>query len=122
MCIEAKQSIKPYPSHSAHTTQHVGKLTHLDVWGKFLVQSIDKNQYFIELIDDHTRYITVEGLNPKHDTTHKVKDYILSLKVHRKIPHMIHCDEGGKFLSRDLADWLKQEGVTLQMTTAYSPS
>jgi hypothetical protein len=122
MCIEAKQSVKPYPSHSAHTTQYMGELTHLDVWGKFPVQSIDKNQYFIGLIDDHTRYITVEGLSLKCDATCKVKDYILSLKVHGKIPRTIHCNEGGEFRSRDLADWLKQEGVTLQMTAAYSPS
>jgi hypothetical protein len=113
MCIEAKQSVKPYPSHSAHTTQHMGKLTHLDVWGKFLVQSIDKNQYFIGLIDNHTRYITVEGLSLKCDAVHKVKDYISSLKAHGKIPHAIHCDEGSEFLSRDLTNWLKQEGVTL---------
>jgi hypothetical protein len=122
MCIKAKQSVKPYPSHSAHATQHAGELTHLDMWGKLLVQSIDKNQYFIGLIDNYTRYVTVEGLSLKHDTTCKVKDYILSLKVHGKIPHAIRCDEGGEFLSGDLTDWLKQEGVTLQTTTAYSPS
>jgi hypothetical protein len=95
---------------------------HLNVWGKFLVQSIDKNQYFIGLIDNHTRYVTIEGLSLKHNAACKVKDYILSLKVYRKILHAIHCNEGGKFLSRDLANWLKQEGVTLQMTVAYSPS
>jgi hypothetical protein len=100
----------------------VGELTHLDVWDKFPVQSIDKNQYFIRLIDDHTRYITVEGLSLKHNAACKVKDYILSLKVHGKIPRMICCDEGGEFLSRDLTDWLKQEGITLQTTMAYSPS
>jgi hypothetical protein len=95
---------------------------HLDVWGKFLVQSIDKNQYFIGLIDNHTRYVTIEGLSLKGDATHKVKDYISSLKVHGKIPRMIRCDEGSKFLSRDLTNWLKQEGITLQTTVAYSPS
>jgi hypothetical protein len=100
----------------------MGKLMHLNVWGKFPVQSIDKNQYFIGLIDDHTRYITVEGLSLKCNATCMVKDYILSLKAHRKISCMIHCDKGGKFLSRDLTDWLKQEGVTLQTTMAYSPS
>jgi hypothetical protein len=100
----------------------VGKLTHLNVWGKFPVQSIDKNQYFIRLIDDHTRYVTIEGLSLKRDAMCKVKDYILSLKAHRKIPCAIRCDEGGEFLSGDLTNWLKQEGVTLQTTVAYSPS
>jgi hypothetical protein len=100
----------------------MGKLTHLNVWGKSPVQSIDKNQYFIGLIDNHTRYIIVKGLNLKCNAMHKVKDYILSLKVHRKILCMICCDEGGEFLSRDLADWLKQEGITLQTTVAYSLS
>jgi hypothetical protein len=120
MCIEARQSVKPYPSHSAHTTQHVGELMHLNVWGKFPVQSIDKNQYFIRLIDNHTRYVTIEGLSLKCDATCKVKDYILSLKAHGKISCMICCDEGSEFLSRDLTDWLKQEGITLQTTMAYS--
>jgi hypothetical protein len=100
----------------------MGELMHLNVWGKLLVQSIDKNQYFIGLINDHTRYVTVEGLSLKHDATHKVKNYILSLKVHRKILCMICCDEGGEFLSGDLTNWLKQEGITLQTTVAYSLS
>jgi transposase InsO family protein len=37
-------------------------------------------------------------------------------------PRAIHCDEGGEFLSDNLIDWLKQEGMSIQTTMAYSPS
>jgi hypothetical protein len=100
----------------------VGELTHLDMWGKFPVESIEKTHYFLGLIDDHTQYVTIEGLFQKQDTVRKVKDYITSLKTHGKNLCTIHCDEGSEFLTGDLIDWLKQEGIELQMTTAYSPS
>ena len=51
----------------------------------------------------------------------KVKDYIPSLKTYGKNPCAIYCNEGGEFLTGDLIDWLKWEGIELQTTTAYSP-
>jgi hypothetical protein len=46
----------------------------------------------------------------------------MSLKTYDKNLCAICCNEGGEFLTGDLIDWLKQEGIELQMTTAYSPS
>jgi hypothetical protein len=86
------------------------------------VESIEKMHYFLGLIDKHTRYVTIEGLSQKQDITHKVKDYIMSLKTHGKNLHAIHCDEGSKFLTGNLINWLKQEGIELQTTATYSPS
>jgi GAG-pre-integrase domain len=121
-CIEAKQSQKSYPHHSAHSTQHAGELMHLDMWGKFPIESIEKMHYFLGLINDHTQYVTIEGLFQKRDATRKVKDYITSLKTHGRNPRAICCDEGSEFLTGDLIDWLKQEGIELQTTATYSPS
>jgi transposase InsO family protein len=121
-CTEAKQAEKPFPRHSAHSTVNPGELTHLDLWGKYPVQSIEKHYYFLGLIDDATRYVTVEGLAEKSDAAQKIKDYITSLKANRRVPKAIRCDEGREFLSDNLVDWLKQEGMSIQTTAAYSPS
>jgi Integrase core domain len=122
VCTEVKHAEQPFPKHSTHTTKNPGELTHLDVWGKFPIQSIDKNYYFLALIDNTTHYVTVEGLTEKKDATQKIKNYIMSLKASRMTLQAIHCDEGGKFLSDNLIDWLKQEGMLIQTTAAYSPS
>jgi len=61
---EAKQSEKPF-SVSTRCTTKLGKLTHIDVWGKYDAASINGHQYFVLMVDDIMRYITVKFLKTK---------------------------------------------------------
>jgi len=63
-CTEAKQSEKPF-SVSTRRTTRPGELTHIDVWGKYDVASINRHQYFVLMVDDTTHHITVEFLKTK---------------------------------------------------------
>ena len=97
-------------------------MTHIDVWGKYNIASINGHQYFLLLIDDATWYTTVNFMKTKDEATAKVKHYLAYLKTHEKPPQVIHTDCGTEFLNENLCSWCQTEGIDLQSTTPYSLS
>ncbi len=120
-CTEAKQSEKPFGISTRQTTKP-GELTHIDVWGKYDVTSINGHQYFVLMIDDATRHIMVEFLKTKDQAAQKVKDYLTYLRTHEKMPCAIRTDRGREFLNEYLKTWCQSQGIELQTTAPYSPS
>jgi hypothetical protein len=99
-----------------------GELTHIDLWGKYQIQSIHGNQYYILFVDDAARYVTVFFLKKKEDAGQHVKSYLTNLKTHDKNPNAIRVDRGSEFLNQTLYSWLKEQGIDIQTTAPYSPS
>src|SRR6266853_2021321 len=58
-CTEAKQSVIPFNKKGDQDTLP-GELTHVDVWGKYDVASINGHSYYLLLIDDTSCYVTVQ--------------------------------------------------------------
>jgi hypothetical protein len=50
-CTEAKHAEEPYKKKVNRDTMP-GELTHIDLWGKYDVTSINRHQYFILFVDD----------------------------------------------------------------------
>src|SRR5271168_1832836 len=48
---EAKQHVESFPKTSNRIMKS-GELTHIDLWGKYTVQSINNNQYYLLMVDD----------------------------------------------------------------------
>jgi len=63
-----------------HNTK-AGELTHIDVWGKYSVSSINGFQYYLLMVDDASQYVTIEFLKSKDPAAQKVKNYFTHLKV-----------------------------------------
>ena len=53
--VQAKQSVKPFNGIPDRKTKP-GELTHIDLWGKYDIASINVHQYYILFVDDATRY------------------------------------------------------------------
>jgi transposase InsO family protein len=120
-CTEAKQSVEPFDQHSDRKTEP-GDLTHIDLWGKYDVTSINGNRYYILMVDDSGRYITTEFLKEKSEAAQKVKDYLAKLISHDKKPKAIRIDRGKEFVNKSLTAWCCERGIEIQMTAPYSPS
>ncbi len=120
-CTEAKLSETPYGPASKRQTRP-GELTHMDLWGKYDVASINGNQYYLLMIDDAARYVTVEFLKTKDQAAQKIKNYMTYLKARGKTPHAIRADRGTEFVNENLKDWCHAQGIELQVTAPYSPS
>jgi hypothetical protein len=57
-CTEAKQSVILFNKKGDHEML-LGELTHVDIWGKYKVASINRYSYYLLLVDDASHYITV---------------------------------------------------------------
>lgn len=64
---------------------------------------------------------STEGLK-KSEAMQKVQNYITYFYTQDMKPKAVHFDGGGEFLTNELHDWLKQEGIIAQPTAPYSPS
>ena len=120
-CTQAKLAHTPFPSTATHTSA-VGKVTHIDLWGKYAVHSIHGNQYYILFVDDYSRYVTVNFLKSKTQATQNVRDYLTHLIARDIAPLAIRVDRGTEFVNEDLRTWCTQRGIDIQMTAPYSPS
>ena len=94
----------------------------MDLWGKYDVASIHGNQYYLLMIDNAARYITVEFLKTKDQAAQRIMNYMTYLKVRNRTPYAIHADRGTEFVNQSLKDWCQSQGIELQVTAPYSPS
>ena len=120
-CTEAKLSEAPYGPASERQTKP-GELTHMDLWGKYDVASIHGNQYYLLMIDDAARYITIEFLKTKDQAAQRIMNYMTYLKARGRVPCAIRADWGTEFVNEALKSWCHSQGIELQVTAPYSPS
>ena len=120
-CMEAKQTEEPFNKTTNRVTKP-GELTHIDVWGKYRVASINGNQYYTIFVDDAARFTIINFMKNKSDAVEKVKHYLTHLRTQGKSPKAIHFDNGKEFLNQELKDWCNQQGINIQTTAPYSPS
>jgi hypothetical protein len=52
-CAAAKMSHKLFPATATQTTK-LRQLTHIDLWGKYPVNSIQGHQYYILFVDNYS--------------------------------------------------------------------
>jgi len=120
-CIQAKQMVKLFgPLIQRNTT--LEELTHINLWGKYNISSINGSYYYLLMIDDATRYISLAFLKTKDQAGDKLKQYITHLSTHNKIPRALHLDKGLEFLDANLQDWCLTKGIEMQTTAPYSLS
>jgi hypothetical protein len=94
----------------------------MDLWGKYDTASIHGNHYYLLMVDDSTRYVTMEFLKKKDEAAQKVKEYLTMLVSHNRKPKAIHIDRGKEFLNEVLTAWCRDKGIDIQVTAPYSPS
>ena len=120
-CTEAKLSQLPF-GEVAQCISKPGELTHMDLWGKYPVQSINGNSYYLVMVNDASRFTTVEFLKSKAHAADKIKNYIAYLSARSRSPCALHMDRGTEFVNQPLKSWCDSRGIRLQLTVPYSPS
>jgi hypothetical protein len=104
-CTEAKQFVEPFDQHIAKETKP-RDLTHIDVWGKYAIPSINGNQYFLLMVDDSCRFNTTEFMKTKKEAAEKVQEYLAKLISHGRKPKAIRIDRRKEFL--DVSSWCQK--------------
>jgi hypothetical protein len=118
--IQAKLSIQPYKGH--HTPCiNKGEITHIKLWGKYDVMLINGNQYYLLLIDNATRYVTLKFLKAKSEAAHKIQGYMSHLQIRGHVTQAIKIDHSTEFLNQPMKIWCDKQGIELHITVPYSP-
>ena len=120
-CTEAKQTEESFSKTTNQVTKP-GELTHMDVWGKYWLTSINGNLYYVLFVDDAGRFTTINFMKTKSEVVQKVTNYLMHLKTQGKPPKAIRFDCGKEFLNEELKTWCAQQGIEIQTMAPYSPS
>ena len=117
-CKEANAARLPHTG-SGYTPSYPGRLVHADIAGPFKRSQHGQHQYFLILIDDHTRWKQVYFLRRKSEAIHKIRNFVTKLNAitnrgkaePTKIVGSLHTDNAGEFLSHEFEEMLDDEMV-----------
>ena len=117
ICAECKPKFhQPDKTRLIKATQPFERLN-IDFKGP--LPSTDKNQYFLNIVDEYSRFPFVF---PCADmTTSTVIKCLCQLFAIFGMPAYIHSDRGPSFMSKELQDFLASRGIAGRRTTSYNP-
>ncbi|CAI7782960.1 unnamed protein product, partial [Closterium sp. NIES-54] len=126
-CVEGRQRAAPHSSSFSPTTAPLQTL-HMDVWGPTRVSGQGRERYFLQVVDDYTRYTIVFPLRSKGDVSAVLIPWIRTVRLQlrarfgQNLPVLrLHSDRGGEFSSDLLRDFCRGEGITQSFTLPDSP-
>ncbi|GJY99250.1 retrotransposon protein, putative, ty1-copia subclass [Tanacetum coccineum] len=119
-CMSGKMARKPY-SHQVERAKDLLGLIHTDVCGPFKIMSRQGANYFVNFIDDFSRYRYVYLLKHKHEVfeTFKVFQKEVENQLEKTIKSL-RSDRGGEYMSQEFLDHLKEHGIIAHRTPPYT--
>jgi hypothetical protein len=121
-CLAAKQTRNSFPKCSSWRAEEPLELIHVDLCGPITPETVGGNKYFMLLVDDCTRWMTVHILKTKDQTCAAFVKY--KAEAENGLGHkikMVRSDRGGEFLSGAFRDVCELAGIQRQFTAPYSP-
>ncbi|KAL0292701.1 UNVERIFIED_CONTAM: Retrovirus-related Pol polyprotein from transposon TNT 1-94 [Sesamum radiatum] len=120
-CLKEKMTKIPFVGQSAITIGLLD-LVHTDVCGPLSIPARGGFFYFVTFTDDHSRYDYVYLMRYKSEAFGRFKEYRLEVEnqTNRKIK-VLRSDRGGEYLSGELIDYLKENGILSQWTPPGTP-
>jgi len=118
-CPHCKTANASHLAHNgnAYKPSYPGRLVHADIAGPFRRSVHGQHQYFLILIDDHTRWKEVYFLRTKDEALAKIRSFVAKFKSianqgrdePTRIVGTLHTDNAGEFLSRQFEELLADE-------------
>ncbi|CAI7874095.1 unnamed protein product, partial [Closterium sp. NIES-53] len=126
-CVEGRQRAAPHSSSFPPIEAPLQTL-HLDVWGPARVRGQGHERYFLLVVDDYTRYITVFPLQRKVDVPDVLIPWIRATRLQLREWFQsdisvlrLYSDRGGEFSSDLLAAFCAEHGIRQTFTLLASP-
>jgi hypothetical protein len=97
-------------------------LVHTDVCGPIRTHSLGGGKYFIEFIDDASRWCEVRFLKSKAEVSKATTEYIALVEIQKgKKIKCFQSDNGAEYTGKEFNDYLKKRGITRRFTAPYNP-
>ncbi|GFW14791.1 retrovirus-related Pol polyprotein from transposon TNT 1-94 [Trichonephila clavipes] len=121
-CKLAKSKRVSFKKTGAVRSKRPLELLHMDLCGPMPTESQGGNKYFLSIIDDYSRKVTVFPIRNKSDVFHtfirfqKRAERFLSKKV-----KAVRTDGGLEFCNKDMDNFLTELGIKHEVTNSYTP-
>ncbi|GFS97981.1 retrovirus-related Pol polyprotein from transposon TNT 1-94 [Trichonephila clavipes] len=121
-CKLAKSKRVSFKKTGAVRSKRPLELLHMDLCGPMPTESQGGNKYFLSIIDDYSRKVTVFPIRNKSDVFHtfirfqKRAERFLSKKV-----IAVRTDGGLEFCNKDMDNFLTELGIKHEVTNSYTP-
>ena len=119
-CAEGKQRRYSFPP-SQSRAKNILDLIHMDLVGPMQTSSIQRNSYFLGIIDDKSGYSSVYFLSTKDQAFEKFKVWKewAENQLGRKLKK-IRTDGGGEFVNHEFQAYLEENGIEHQKSAPRS--
>jgi len=98
------------------------EIIHSDVCGPMQTITPGGKRYVLTMIDDYSGYTEIFLLAHKSEVFKYVKEYIEAVKTKfNKKPKILRSDRGKEYVNKQMADYLKEEGIKIELTAPFSP-
>jgi transposase InsO family protein len=121
-CLIGEQHRESIPKKSLWRASQKLELVHADICGPINPASNSNKRYFLSFIDDFSRKTWIYFLHEKSEAFTMFKRY--KACVEKETGAYLKClrtDRGGEFNSNEFEEFCKENGITRQLTTAYTP-
>ena len=109
-CLKGKMTKSPFTEHGERATELLG-LVHTDVYGPMSTQARGGYSYFITFINDISRFDYVYLMKHKSEAFDRFKEYQSIVKKQTRLSiKTLRSDRGGKYLSSEFLNHLKDKG------------
>ncbi|KAG5881726.1 hypothetical protein JTB14_037942 [Gonioctena quinquepunctata] len=110
-----------FPKKSFTKTTNVLDIIHTYLCGPMRTITPGGKKYILTFIDDSSRYSTIYLLSRKSEVFDKLRKYVrLVQNKFNKKPRILRSDRGGEYINSEVTNFLKSEGIELQLTAPYS--
>ena len=124
-CVMGKQANLPFAKEKPDEAKakQFGDVLHSDLCGPMETTSVHGHRFFMTVIDEHTRWITVILLKRKSQATLEFCNLIRKLQNEPDRPTIrgIHTDNGTEYMNTEMAQFTQRMGISHTTSLRYRP-
>ncbi|KAK8938725.1 hypothetical protein KSP39_PZI011095 [Platanthera zijinensis] len=121
-CTKGKLKRQTFEGGKSWRARRQLELVHSDIAGPFETTSIGGSKYYITFTDDYSRKCWVYFLKEKSEALDKFREFKAMAEKESGQPlKVLRTDRGGEYTSRLFDNFCKENGISHQLTAAYSP-
>lgn len=121
VCAKEKISRLPFKSTGGERTKDILEIIHTDICGPLKIPSVSGAKYIMVLIDDKSRWRTVDFLKTKDECLKSFKAFKSRVEneTGKRIKYL-QSDNGREFCNSNFDSFLRDNGIQRRLTAPYT--
>ncbi|GKD90611.1 retrovirus-related pol polyprotein from transposon TNT 1-94, partial [Tanacetum coccineum] len=121
-CALKKNKKSSHQPKTEDTNQEKLYLLHMDLCGPMRVESINRKNYILVIVDDYSRFTWVKFLRSKDEALDAIIKCIKNIQVRLNATvRNVRTDNGTEFVNQTLRDFYENVGISHQTSVARTP-